>query len=89
MLAGKFFDLRLANAGAAAIMAALHKDHFFRAATTKIFGPGATNLVLVKTSLNVRGDTGIEGLIGCPDKIDKPLIHALAAISATKNPLQD
>ena len=88
MLTGKFFDLGLADTGTAAIVSPLDKDHFLRAATAKIFSPGATAQMLAKAPLNVSADASIKGLISCPNKIDKPFAHALAAISATRKPWQ-
>lgn len=87
-LAGELFDLRLANAGAAAVVSSFDKDHLFRAAATKIFCSGTAAEVLVKTPLNVCGNTGVEGIIGGPNQVYKPfihalIIHALAARSAT------
>jgi len=98
VLAGELFDLRLANAGAAAVVPSFDKDHFFRAAATKIFCSGAAAEVLVKTPLNIGGNAGIERIIGSPNQIDKPFagtliiraltvhampFYALAARSAT------
>ena len=81
LLTGELFDLRLANAGATAIMARLDHHHFFRAAPTEIFSPGATIFMLGEASFNIGGNTCIQRLVGSANYIDIPLAHPLAAKS--------
>jgi len=67
------FYLRFPSTGAASAVARLQKYHGLGASTIEIAGAASARAVLTKSSLDVRGNTGVEGTVTGLDHVDTPV----------------